>query len=204
MTSKYWRWFRFLMGMSCLFEIAPSPAQAEDLAAVKSLDLMGFFGLPIEGNLKLLAFKSNGACCWYFLSAPKYIQAVKINSAGLRVATFALPSPVAFMAGACASEGGQLAVLHWNRQIEVYSSAGALSGTFPVSKETSDCIFDGETAFSENAHGFRSLEGEPNKTLAPGQPLMWPTSSFPMGSHRFGVVEMAEAVLNVVDTTTGE
>ncbi len=204
MTLKHWRWFRFLVGMCCLYEIAPSPAQAQDFPAIQTLDLKGFFALPMEGNLKPLAVKSNGACCWYFLSAPNYIQAVKINSAGLRVATFALASPVAFVAGACASEGGQLAVLHWNRQIAVYSSAGALSGTFPVSKETGDCIFDGETVFSGTAHGFWPLEDESPKALVPGQPLAWPTSSFPMGGHRLGIVEMVEAVLNVVDTATGE
>jgi hypothetical protein len=202
MTSKHWRRFMFLVGMGCLHEIAP--AQAQELPPIQTLELKGFFALPLEGNLKPLAVKSIGPCCWYFLSAPNYIQAVKINSAGLRVATFALASPVAFVAGACASEGGQLAVLHWNRQIAVYSSAGALSGTFQVSKETGDCIFDGETLFSRTAHGFRPLEDESQKALVPGQLLAWPTGSFPMGRHRLAVVEMVEAVLNVVDTTTGE
>jgi hypothetical protein len=156
-------------GILALLVIAFSrPAIAQDLPAVKTLEPTGSFGIPGTPSLKVGKIASSGRSLWFLLNGPNYSEAVKADSSGLIQLSFALPSPTSYMSGVCANEGGLFGVFHFNRQIDVYSNAGALIDTVNGGKDAMDCAFDGDALYAVTGQSLRKLDGSGRRTRTCG------------------------------------
>jgi hypothetical protein len=186
--------------------ISWQPAHAQDLTPVKTLTAQGSFNMSTASTLKVRAVKSSGKSLWYLLSGPNYTEAVRTDAAGSKQMSFALPSPMTSgVTSICGSEAGRLAVVHFKGEIDVYSSAGALTDTFDPVRERSDCLFDGETLFAISAKTVNPLEGSDGRSFATNSPFGFaPRQAFFTRDHRLAAIDPTEATLNVSDSGTGE
>ncbi len=179
-------------------------AQAQDLPAVRTLTAAGSFAIPGSASLRLSVAQSSGASMWFLLSGKNYNEAVRTDSLGLKQMSFALPSPAGSpISAVCTSEGGRFAVVHYSGQIDVYSSAGALSDTFEAVKDRHGCVFDGEALLGIGSSGLTPLEGSAGKPLAVGEFALSPNTFFAR-DHHIVAIDPADAVTHVLDTDRGE
>jgi len=179
------------------------PAISQDLPAVKTLEPAGSFGIPGTSTLRVGWVVSSGSSLWFLLNGPNYSEAVKIDGNGLKQISFALPSPSSYISSICAGESGRFGVFHFNRQIDVYSSAGALIDTVSGGQDATDCAFDGDAPYAVTAKGFGALDGSGRAFDVPGPPPLRPVYELALGSHRLGLVAGVEAGLYVLDTGSG-
>jgi hypothetical protein len=180
------------------------PAIAQDLPTVKTLEPAGSFGIPGTASLKVGKIVSSGRSLWFLLNGPNYFEAVETDSNGLKQLSFALPSPSSYVSGVCASESGLFGVFHFNRQIDVYSGAGALTHTISGGQDAIDCASDGDALYAVTGHGFRTLDGSGKTFIPTGVPPLWPVWVFALRGHHIGLVAAVEAGLYVLDTSSGE
>jgi hypothetical protein len=192
-------------GILALLAVALSrPVIAQDLPAVKTLEPAGSFGIPGAPSLKVGKIVSSGKSLWFLLNGPNYSEAVKTNSNGLKQLSFALPSPSSYISGVCASENGLFGVFHFNRQIDVYSVAGALTDIISGGQDAGDCAFDGDVLYAVTGQGFSTLDGSGRNLIVPGVPPLWPVWALELGGHHIGLVAAVEAGLYVLDTNSGD
>jgi hypothetical protein len=139
------------------------------------------------------------------LSGPNYLEAVKTDGNGLKQLSFVLPSPSSSgVSGVCASESGLFGVFHFNRQIDVYSGAGALTGTISGGPDAMDCAFDGDAVYAVTTKGLRPLDGSGRTFIVPGVPPLWPVYALALGGHHLGLVAAVEAGVYILDTSSGD
>ena len=192
-------------GILALLVIAFSrTAIAQDLPAVKTLEPAGSFGIPRASSLKVGKIASSGRSLWFLLSGSNYSEAVKTDNSGLNQLSFALPSPSSYISSVCASERGLFGVFHFNRKIDVYSGAGALTDTIGGGQDATDCAFDGDALYAVTGPGFRKLDGSGKNFVVSGGPPLWPVYAVALGGHRLGLVAAVEAGVYVLDTSSGD
>jgi hypothetical protein len=192
-------------GILALLVIALSRlAIAQNLPAVQTLEPVGSFRMPGTPSLKGGKIASSGRSLWFLLNGPNYYEAVKADSNGLKQLSFALASPSSYISGVCASEGGLFGVFHFNRQIDVYSSVGALTDTVSGGQDAMDCAFDGDALYAVTGQSFRTLDSSGRTFIVPGVPPLWPAYVLALGGHHIGLVAAVEAGLYVLDTSSGD
>jgi hypothetical protein len=192
-------------GMVAVLVIALSrPGIGEELPAVKTLEPAGSFAIPGTAALRVGWAVSSGSSLWFLRSGPNYFEAVKTDSSGVKQLSFALPSPSSYISSICAVESGLLGVFHFNRQIDVYSGAGALIDTVSGGPDATDCAFDGDVPYAVTGQGFNALDRSGRTFIPPGVPPLWPVYELALGGHRLGLVAAVEAGLYILDTSTGD
>ena len=192
-------------GVPALLLIALSrPAISQDLPAVKTLEPAGSFAIPGTSSLRVGWVVSSGSSLWFLLNGPNYSEAVKIDGNGLKQISFALQSPSSYISSICAADSGRFGVFHFNRQIDVYSSAGALIDTVSGGQDATDCAFEGDALYAVTTKGFGALDGSGRAFNVSGRPPLWPVYELALGGHRLGLVAAVEAGLYILDTGSGD
>ena len=161
--------------------------------------------MPGTSSLRVMRVVSSGSSLWFLRNGPNYFEAVKTDSSGLKQVSFALPSPsISPISGVCVSESGLFGVFHFNRQIDVFSGAGALTDTISGGPDATDCAFAGDALYAVTGHGFSTLDGSGRAFVAPSVNPPWPVHVLPLGGHHLGLVEAVDAGLYILDTGSGD
>jgi hypothetical protein len=207
---------RLSAGLSCLTVIyiissvsifRISRVAAQTVPPIKTLAPSGGFDIPVTGGQRVASVQSNAMGLWFLLmggtAAP---EAVLVNSDGtlqkrIILATTQLDGIKEF----CASPDGNVAALHRSGLLDMYSASGQTLGSVKLAPSIFGCTFSNQGLLAADRGQVISLAGMSARTIAqPSQPLLWPNIMLSLENNRIGIVEMGEAVVNVLDITTAQ